>query len=566
MKFFKICCTTAIVWSLCSTVYCQDNDVLLKTLRLELSREMEALKKAQYPPYYMDYRLNDIDYAHITSSFGSLIRSRRDRSRIVRAGVRIGDYQFDNTHQTEFGDHGRFDDDYGDRSGTSILPLEDKTEPLQYFLWMATQNAYRSAMEEYKFIKSPTTKPKVTTTPDFSKETAVKYYQEPPMDLSHYINVKSWEDKTRKFSSAFLQHKEILSGDITLHVNLNREYFVSTEGTEVVQDQLHFYLYINASVRAEDGDVLPLHKTYFAFTADQLPADEVVEKDVREMIEKLMKLRVAPVAEPYSGPAILHAQTAGVFFHEIFGHRIEGHRMKDENDGQTFKAKVKEQVLPSYISVRFDPTAKQIESKLLNGYFEYDDEGVKSRPVLAVEKGILKEFLMSRTPLDNAVKSNGHGRATAGVGTVSRQSNLIVETTKSFSMEDLRKMLIKECKRQGKPYGYFFKDVVGGFTNTERYTPNAFNIFPTEVYRIYTDGRADELVRGVDLIGTPLAMFAEITATGNDKDVFNGFCGAESGDVPVSAVAPSLYVKRIETQKKPKSQQDTTLLSRPAEQ
>jgi TldD protein len=171
---------------------------------------------------------------------------------------------------------------------------------------------------------------------------------------------------------------------------------------------------------------------------------------------------------------------------------------------------------------------------------------------------------MSRTPLDKDSHSNGHGRASLGASPVSRQSNLVVETTKAVSMSDLRKMLVKECRKQSKPYGYFFKEVVGGFTVTDRYNPNAFNIFPTVVYRIYTDGRPDELVRGVDMIGTPLAMFAEIQAAANDRDTFIGFCGAESGSVPVSATAPSLFVRRIETQKKPRQHQETTLLARPS--
>jgi TldD protein len=136
---------------------------------------------------------------------------------------------------------------------------------------------------------------------------------------------------------------------------------------------------------------------------------------------------------------------------------------------------------------------------------------------------------------------------------------------KSVSMSQMRKMLVSECKKQRKPYGYLFMDVVGGFTTTNRYMPNAFNIFPTEVYRIYTDGRPDELVRGVDLIGTPLAMFAAIQAADDKNEVFTGFCGAESGSVPVTAISPSLFVRRIETQKKPMMQLEKTLLERPSE-
>jgi TldD protein len=199
----------------------------------------------------------------------------------------------------------------------------------------------------------------------------------------------------------------------------------------------------------------------------------------------------------------------------------------------------------------------------LYGIYAYDDEGVKARRVTIVDRGTLKNFLMSRSPLGDLTHSNGHGRATGGLAPVSRQSNLFVDAVKTKSTSDLRDMLIKECKRQKKEYGYFFKSVVGGYTTTDRYRPNAFNIFPTEVYRVYVDGRPDELVRGVDLIGTPLAMFAEIAAVGNTHGVFTGFCGAESGYVPVSAISPSLFVRRIETQKKPKSRVEETILPAP---
>jgi TldD protein len=382
--------------------------------------------------------------------------------------------------------------------------------------------------------------------------------------ISSVYNRKKWEDNTRKYSAVFQKQSDVVSATVSLSVMLDRKYFVSSEGAEVVENRLQYYLFVHAAVRAEDGDVLPLHKSYFAFKEDQLPAENVILKDIQEMMIKFNQLKVAPIAEPYSGPAILDAQSAGVFFHEIFGHRVEGHRLRDETDGQTFKAQVEQRVLPPYLSVIFDPTLTTFKNTSLNGYYHFDDEGVRGQRVVSVDKGILKEFLMSRSPLENQLQSNGHGRASAGAASVSRQSNLLVESSKTYSTAELRKMLIKECKRQGRKYGYLFKDVMGGFTNTARYMPNAFNIFPTEVYRIYTDGRPDELVRGVDLIGTPLAMFSEIAATGDNPGVFHGFCGAESGSVPVSATAPSLLVKKIETQKKMKSQLDAPILSRPA--
>ena len=172
---------------------------------------------------------------------------------------------------------------------------------------------------------------------------------------------------------------------------------------------------------------------------------------------------------------------------------------------------------------------------------------------------------MSRTPIEGFSKSNGHGRFQSGAPyIVTRQSNMFVESTQKNSPGDLVKKLRKEAKAQGKEYAYYFKDVSGGSTQTSRYNPNAFNVSPLVVYRIYVDGRPDELVRGVDLVGTPLAMFSQITDAGSDYGIFNGMCGAESGWVPVSAVSPSLLVKQIETQKKAKNQSQGPILDKPA--
>lgn len=565
-KIYRVCLFALSLFPASGSVLqAQHQDTLLNLLKEELTREITELKKAPFPPYYVDYQVSDIEFVRISSSFGSLIQSDHERSRILKTNVRLGDYQFDNTHRTEQSGIPDYESyDMGGIDGYTLLPLDNNANAVKFTIWQSTEGAYRAALDQYRYIRSPTTKPLATSVPDFSKEQPSKYFEKANETLQNSFDKKAWEDQTRSYSSLFLTNKDLVTGEVLLSAIQQRDYFVSSEGSEVVQNSTHFYVYVMGSIRASDGDILPLHKTYFGFSADQLPGREVIERDIRELIAKLEALKTAPVAEPYTGPAILHAQAAGVFFHEIFGHRIEGHRLKDEMDGQTFRAQVKEQVLPSSISVTFDPTVSSVDDKLLNGHYKFDNEGIRAQRVKAVENGILKQFLMSRTPLDNFVHSNGHGRSSPGVRTVSRQSNLIVESTKSNSMEDLRKLLIRECRRQGRKYGYLFRDVMGGFTNTDRVTPNAFNIFPTEVYRIYADGRPDELVRGVDLIGTPLAMFAEIMATGKEREVFNGFCGAESGQVPVSALSPALFVKRIETQKKPTTLQDTTLLSRPS--
>ncbi|MBX2895786.1 MAG: TldD/PmbA family protein [Cyclobacteriaceae bacterium] len=534
-------------------------DVLLDVLTEELNREVKAFAKIESPPYYLAYRVNDISYTQIESSFGSLVQSYSNRNRLLFTTVRVGDYQFDNTHPAEGGRWGGYNE--GAAGGNAVpIPVDDSPEAIRYSIWRVTQNSYKQARETLKSLKNSaaSTKNKLE---DFSKASPEKFIE--PALTENWFNLAEWQDKVRRYSAPFQKNADMVSGDVSLQLVSERKYFVSSEGSSVVQNQRYVYLMINGNIRAKDGDIVPLHKSFFAFTPEGLPNDEVVLQEVDKLISILTKLKDAPLAEPYTGPAILDAQVAGVFFHEIFGHRVEGERLRNDMDSQTFKEKINQQVLNKNLSVIFDPTLKEFQGKPLNGFYKYDDEGVKAQRVVVVDNGILKTFLMSRTPLESVKTSNGHGRADASSDPVSRQSNLIVQPTKSVTFQDLRKLLIQEAKKQGKPYGYYFKDVVGGFTTTDRYNPNAFNIFPTEVYRVYADGRPDELVRGVDLIGTPLAMFAEITAADKQAAIFTGFCGAESGSIPVTAISPSLFVRRIETQKKPQADIETTVLKTP---
>ena len=309
---------------------------------------------------------------------------------------------------------------------------------------------------------------------------------------------------------------------------------------------------------------LPLYTSYFATSPDGLPDERQLIAEARAMVDLLARLRKAPLVEPFSGPAILSGRAAGVFFHEIFGHRVEGNRQRNADDGQTFTSRVGQPVLPAFLSVSFDPTVKKVGNVELMGHYLYDDQGVKAQRVTVVDNGVLKTFLLDRAPLKNFPRSNGHGRAEPGFLPVSRQSNLQVESSKSVSREQLMNQLRDEARRQGKPFGLLFDNIEGGFTTTGRGSPNAFNVLPNVVYRIYTDGREPELVRGVDLIGTPLAAFGKIIATDDRIDVFNGVCGAESGGVPVSASSPSLLVSEVEVQKKFQSQETRPILPAPA--
>jgi TldD protein len=338
---------------------------------------------------------------------------------------------------------------------------------------------------------------------------------------------------------------------------------VNSEGARIVTGNTYMRVMYSLSSRTPDGMDIDRFKSYDFDVPEDLPAEETVSKDIDNSIAELAALRSVPASEPYSGPAILDSRAAGVFFHEIFGHRAEGHRQKSEKSGQTFTKKVGQLIMPDFLTVYDDPTIHDLNGQFLRGYYKYDDEAVRAERAVLVEKGVLKGFLMGRSPIKGFPVSNGHGRRSPGHGTVARQGNLIVESSKKVPYAELRARLIEEVKKSGKSYGLIVKDISGGFTITERYLPQTFSVQATLAYKVYPDGRPDEAVRGLNLIGTPLQTFARIMLTADDLVPFEGNCGAESGLVPISAVSPSLLFSELETEKVQKSNAKPPVLKPP---
>ncbi|MDR2622435.1 MAG: hypothetical protein LBC48_07645 [Dysgonamonadaceae bacterium] len=540
-------------------------DPIFNTLKSELDHNFPVFKEQPVPAYYIFLRLDEFQSMTCVGRLGRLQTAPQleSPSHALSSGIRVGARNLDNTHEIRESGQGSYSDM---RIAADYVPIDNNPDVLKKTIWLQLDNLYKDDVQIYEQIKAnmAVKVEQEDKSPDFSVEKAESYYEAPITWESLHIDPKVWEEKVRKYSRIFDENSDLIDGSAYLSAGINRKIFVDTEGREIAQNSVNFQLALTAEALADDGMHLPLYKTWMGFSLSELPSDEEVIKTAREMSEMLSKLKKAPVVESFSGPAILSPEAAGVFFHEIFGHRVEGSRLKQENDAQTFKKKVGERVLSKQLSVIFDPTLKYFRGTTpLNGYYVFDDEGIRGQRTEVVRNGILKEFLMSRTPIEGFAHSNGHGRAQIGLDQISRQSNLIVESSQKLSREELFKQLRKEAKAQGKEYAYYFKDVSGGFTTTSRYSPNAFNVTPLVVYRIYTDGRPDELVRGVDLVGTPLAMFAQISACGDEYAVFNGTCGAESGSIPVSCAAPALLVKQIETQKRAKSQSQPPILSKP---
>ncbi len=530
---------------------------IIGILQAELTRNVEVLEKQAVPAYYAAYTLHDSRSTQILASFGAIDRSDENHQRFATVEVRVGDYQLDNTHPIR-GDARAL----SPRLVQASVPLTDEEKPIRLALWRATDRSYKQATEALTRVRTNVAA-KVqdeSPAPDFSREEKQEHSGH---TASYSLDTQTWEARLRRVSAVFSEDPLVLRSQVSLTVEADNRYYVNSEGSQIVTGAVGGRIFLQGVTKAEDGMELPLYTSYFATSPDGLPDERQLVAEARAMVDLLARLRRAPLVEPFSGPAILSGRAAGVFFHEIFGHRVEGNRQRNADDGQTFTSRVGASVLPAFLTVTFDPTVKRIGNVELMGHYLYDDQGVKAERVTVVDDGVLKTFLLDRAPLKSFPKSNGHGRAEAGFLPVSRQSNLQVESSKTVSRAQLMNQLRDEARRQGKPFGLLFDNIEGGFTTTGRGSPNAFNVLPNVVYRIYTDDREPELVRGVDLIGTPLAAFGKIIATDDRIDVFNGVCGAESGGVPVSASSPSLLVSEVEVQKKIQSQETRPILPAP---
>jgi predicted Zn-dependent protease len=537
------------------------SDPVQRALEEELKRAMTLLTQKGNPaPYFLSYEVNESKTAEITASLGALQYTNVDKQRILDIEVRVGSYNLDNTHQIR-GQRGGNDQQLS-RPGSVLMPLDDDVDALKSVIWLETDRRYKAAVERMINVQAnrAVRVEEEDASGDLSREKTERSMAA-MRDAS--IDVPGWEKKIKAYSAMFKGFPELFEGQASVTLTVNNQYFVNSEGTSVRHGTVQYRVSLVGSSRADDGMDFQRYEAFDAHSLEGLPTDEAVRSTIEKMVKDLKALRAAPVIEPYTGPAILSGRASGVFFHEIFGHRIEGQRNKNESEGQTFARQVGKSILPDFISVIDDPTTEKIGGIDLNGYYTYDDEGVKARPVTVVENGVLKNFLLSRSPVAGFEESNGHGRKQPGYKAVGRQGNLMVKASTTVSLEKLRSMLIDQAKAQGKQFGLLFDDISGGFTLTGRDSPQSFQVTPIMVYRVYVDGRPDELVRGADLIGTPLTSFSKIVAASDKVDIFNGFCGAESGYVPVSAVSPAILTTQIEVQKKAKSSERMPILPAP---
>jgi predicted Zn-dependent protease len=531
---------------------------LISVLNDELNREFSVLRsKADPAPYYMAYEVIEEQNDSASATMGALLQHTKNHRRTVDTTVRLGTPAFDNYHPYKSLPV-RF-------TSPAVLSLDDNSNGIRRALWSETDRVYRAAARRFSQV---TTDQQLIAeekekNADFSTESPEKFASLPEI-VSYDSN--AWAAKVRGWSGKFKSHPHVLGSNVNFSARREIRTIVSTEGAALQGGSNLFRIEVSGVGIAPDGMDVQAFDSIEAADPAHFPKDDAIQARIERVAARVDSLVQAPPAEPIFCPAILSGKASAVFFHEIFGHRIEGHRQKDVSEGQTFTRMLGKEVLPSFISVDFDPTRRNYNGAEVIGYYDFDDEGVRARPVKVVENGVLETFLLSRSPVGQFVHSNSHGRRQAGREVVSRQSNLIVESSKQLSQTALRAELVRQIKQQNKPYGLYFEEVSSGYTTTGRQGLQAFTVVPLVVYRVFPDGRPDELIRGVDIVGTPLASFQKIVATSDRPEVFNGFCGAESGSVPVSAVSPAILVSEIETQKKQNIQRKLPLLPPPGEE
>jgi TldD protein len=479
---------------------------ILTAMQLEITRSFDAFSKSDPAAYYISYTVADRQDSEVSGSNGALLSSSDDHARWLEVQTRVGDVQLDDTHKI------------GDRppswtSPGTVTVLDDDVPVLRREIWRETDRQYRAAEEALIKVKT-SQQVQVQTAegaaPDFSHE-AARTYIGPRVEI--HVDRKPWEDRVRRYTAAFSKSPVVLNSIATFTALATNQYEVNTEGSKIAFGQIHYRLELFVQSKAPDGMDINRYANFDWLDPKSEPSDKQVFDTIAQLIHETEALDKAPLVDPYAGPALLSGRAAAVFFHEVFGHRAEGFRQKDITEGQTFTSKIGEQILPDFISIKDDPTEATLDGQMLLGYYPYDDEGVPGENTLLVDHGVLKTFLMGRSPLVGIPHSNGHGRRQLGYVPVARQGNLIISSTKTETDVQLRAKLIDLLKQQGKPFGLFIDDLEGGFTFTGRAQPQAFQVTPLVVYKVFADGRPDELVRGVNIVGTPLVSLTKIVAT-----------------------------------------------------
>jgi TldD protein len=502
-------------------------DALLEALLTELDRSKAKLKMDQVQaPYYIEYRVNDVEDYDAEAAFGALRESQRVRLRILRVVVRVGDYKQDSY--------------FGQGTGeTNILPLDNDPIALRHQIWLTTDEAYKAAGQALaeKQAEMKRFSPDPNPVDDFAKEPVLTTVA-PTVALK--VDQSAWDKTLEDMTALYRGYPEIQSVSASARFSATNEYFVDSEGTVTRSGKTTYNLQFNGSAQAEDGMRLSRNPFWTVARAEELPSREKLLADSKQALDTIMALRKAPIVEEeYRGPVLFAPDAADDVIASLVGSNVVGRKPQLGRPNRTvgqFATSYKQRVLPTFLSLIDDPTLKDFQGHSLVGNYDVDSEGVKAQTVNVVENGVLSNYLLGRQPLRDFPASNGHGRAGPGSLPAPSLGVLLLKSEDAQSPDDLRKKMMQMIKDSGNPYAYRVETLGAGNS-------------PRLLYRVYADGH-EELVRGAvfNELDTR-ALRSNLVAVGNDPLVSN-----RTGGVPTTIICPSLLfdeleVKRADTSK-----------------
>ncbi len=497
-------------------------------------------------PYYCSYLLRDIHSLSVEARRGSIYRRHADRSRRVFCDLRVGSYRYDQVKD------GGLSYDYDSLESTHLasLPIDDKIDDeLKDAVSRLTETKFREAIGHFsqKAAEGAAAESPSAGLQSFTKLTRVKSIGKrrfTPLDHD------TWVKFCKKASHFMASLPKVSQSWIEFDSSEESRIFVSTENRTLIQHQQVVTVIAKIRRQLSDGTQLEQELSLTYGSADELPSFSQFKRLILQRYERLMLQSRGKKLHSFSGPALLFPVPAGLLIHEALGHRVEGSRLLSSDEGQTFRGRLGSQITSVPLTVIDDPTCNTFEGSSCVGAYAYDDEGAEAEPTVVVDNGTLKTYLSTRAPLERKkFKSNGHARNRDIQQPVSRMAVLQIYSEQAVALSELKKRLIREMRRQRRQYGLIVYDATNGETETARHDAQAFFGEISYATLINLDGKEVPL-RGVNFVATPLQSLNNIIAVGDTPELDNSFCGAESGVIPVSTIAPAILVSTLELQAK----------------
>jgi TldD protein len=502
-------------------------DILLETLLTELDRSKAQLKMEHVDrPYYIEYRVSDVDDFGAEAAFGALRDAQRVHVRVLRVVVRVGDYKQDSFFGQSLGE-------------TTILPLDDDPIALRHQIWLATDDAYKAAgeglAEKQAALKQFSADP--SPVDDFAKAPVVTAIES---TVKLQLDEASWKSTLQDVTNLYRAYPDVQSVTASARFSAINDYFVNSEGTVTRGGKATYSVQLSSVAQAPDGMRLGRSPAWTVARAEELPTREKLLAETKTMLETVIALRQAPIVEEeYRGPVLFAADAADDVVASLIGQNILGRKPQLGKPNRTvgaFATSYKARVLPNFITIVDDPTLKDFQGKSLVGSYAVDSEGVKAQPVNVIENGTLSNYLVGRQPIRDFTSSNGHGRSAPGASPAPSLGVLLVKSSEAQSPDALKQRVVQMVTEQSKPYGYRV-DTMGGTA-------------PRLLYRVYAKDGHEELVRGAVFSELDVrALRSDLVAVGNDPLVSNRIGGVSSTIISPSLLFDELEVKRADTSK-----------------